>query len=129
MAGRAQPFLGLRLVVEREGRELRDDAARQLRGGDRIHRLHQRLGLGQADENELGLLGDRDRILGDLDAGVLRLGAAVRVDVVADHLPAGRAQVLRDRTAHDAEADDPDLPLGLGFAHDISLRLASCARA
>ena len=40
-------------------------------------------------------------------------------------------EVLRDRAAHDAEADDADLPLGLGFAHDVSRArvLRACGRS
>ena len=45
---------------------------------------------------------------GDLDAGGLGFGPAVRVDVVADHLPAAGGKVARERAAHDAEADNAD---------------------
>ena len=40
----------------------------------------------------------------------LRFAVARRVDVVADHLPAGGDEVARERAAHDAEADDADVP-------------------
>jgi hypothetical protein len=124
VAGRAQLSLGHRLVVEREGGELRDHAARQFCRDDRVHRFGQRLGLGQAEQDVRCPGGERRGAARDLDARGFCLGAARRIDIVADHLPTGGAQIPGDRPAHDAEADDADLPLGNRCVHDVSSSLA-----
>jgi hypothetical protein len=48
---------------------------------------------------------------GDLDPGTLGLAAPRRADVIADHAPAGGHEVLGERAAHDAEADQADRAL------------------
>jgi len=47
-------------------------------------------------------------ITGALAAGASKRAPAPRIDVVADHPPAGGMKVMRESSAHDAETDDPD---------------------
>jgi hypothetical protein len=58
--------------------------------------------------------GDCGRRADDVDSGARRIGAPGRIDVVADHAPAGLDEKARECASHDAEADDSD-----GLVHVI----------
>ena len=110
--GLGQHARGLLLVGDGEGAHLDEHHALELGCGNFAHRIHQGLRLGQAGENGRRGSGDIDGVAGDLDAGAGRFAAARGADVVADHAPAGPAQIFGEGAAHDAEADDADRALG-----------------
>ena len=111
VAGLAQRALGLELVLDREGAGFDDHARTHPGADDGGDRCIERGRLGQAGDDGRHLSRERLRIRRDLDPGARHGAAAGGIDVVAHHPPAGGDEVLRERAAHDAEADDADVAL------------------
>ena len=73
-------------------------------------------GLGRLVMIVVALAATAVRIVGTISTPALASAAPpLGIEVVADHPPAGGGEVLRERAAHDAEADDADRTL-LRFA-------------
>ena len=99
---------GLVLVGERERARLDEHARLYARGDYARDRLHERAGIGQAGDDGRRFGRKVAGVRRDLDAGARKQPAALGIDIVTDHPPAGGDEILGKRAAHDAETDDAD---------------------
>src|SRR4029077_1383196 len=102
-----------------EGAHFGHDLALELGGGDLSYGIQKRLRFGQARQDDRRRGRPLGGVIRKLDAGTLGLPAFGGADVITDYAPAGGDQILRERTAHNTEADHTNRTFGLS-CHSLS---------